>query len=107
MKTPLLLDVPRTHPTRQNKLAAFKKQHNIQTHYCADFKSSGTQWMAIHIPTAVEQLKGYGAKDSMTLFDLIAKFSRLLDEMELMHEEHTELFAVRMAARRAKIPCDL
>lgn len=100
MKTPNLLDVPKTAPSRKEKLEAFKKQHGIETHY-----APGLGWLAMHLPSA--RKFGYGITEESTMFDCEMKVGRLLMEAGVTDTGETEREAVRMVCTNLDIPCPL
>lgn len=104
---PKLFDVPKDRPRRKQRLAAFKASNGIQTHFCADYRSGGNAWMAIHMPTATKALEGYGVKPDVSLMELMAGYCRLLDEGGMIFEANTEAEAIRKCCVAAEIPCDL
>ncbi len=103
MKTPPLIDVPKTGLSRYQKLKAFKKANEIQTHHCPSLPDM--PWMALHMPSAREL--GYGASFEWDFMDFVAKLGRLLDEAGISDYGKTEREAVRRVCENVGIPCEI
>ncbi len=83
MKTPNLLEVPKTHPSRKEKLEAFKVKHGIFTHDAGP-SSEDCRWLAMLVPKSREYLKDYDLKPDAHPIELIASYCRLLEEAGLL-----------------------
>lgn len=97
-KTPLLLDVPKDSPSvreaRKAQTEAWKKEHNIVTHNAPSTDPNWLPWTAASVSQCKEAVGGYSnPKD--TMFDLIANYGRLLDDMNLISYAKTEYEAVK------------
>jgi hypothetical protein len=92
-KTPNLFDVPKTHPTKAERLKAFMEANGFEANYCASLPEA--PWMAVHMPSAHKVGEGYGTTDKSDLFDLTAKVGRLLDESGVADYAKTKYEAVR------------
>jgi hypothetical protein len=57
--TPNLLDVPPTHPTRQEILQAFKTRQGVWTYCGKGMKREEHPWEALLVPRARKMLAGY------------------------------------------------
>lgn len=100
-----LLDVPQTHPTRSQRLEAFKERQGIWTWYCPEIPEP---WEALLVPRARRRLAGYEKAAECDLpEELIWSFCALLDEWGLLAEGPSELAAVRNLCVKNRIPCDL
>lgn len=104
MKTPNLIDVPRTAQSRRNKQRAFKAQHDIVT-YDAGRTFGNGRWIACHMPSA--RKFGYGVTDKSDFFDCQSKVGRLLDEAGVNEYGNTEREAIRRLCDNMDIPCSL
>lgn len=93
MKTLTLLSVPKTHPSRQQLLDAFKAKHGIETHR-SDLSREDHPWCACLRPPAVEMWKSHGRTGEPALFDLVAHLCRRLEESGLLVTGETERYAV-------------
>jgi hypothetical protein len=108
MKTPLLFDVPKTHPSRIDRVNAFKKKHDIFTHYAGrSFGKENEPWDALWVTGARKLLKGYTGSGVVIPEELIANWCRLLDEASLLLTGKTERDAIRELCQCNNIPCDL
>lgn len=96
MKTPNLLDVPKTGLSRRQKIRAFKKEHGIETH-------CGSGWVAAHLPSAREF--GYGCTEDSDLFECFSHVGRLMDESGVASYGLTEMQAIRAVCAVVKIAC--
>ena len=105
MKTPFLLDVPRDRPTRAQRLKAFKKMYQIETHYFAHLDLDEFPWMACHMPSARKLGYGVSAQDAMV--EILFKVGRLADEAGITDYGKTEREAIRAVCENLGIPCDL
>jgi hypothetical protein len=112
MKTPLLLDVPKTHPTRAEKIKAFKAQHRIWTHDLG--YPCGNRWSAMLLNQAFDAVNVYcdtdtrkDLPDDLLAMKMIASACRLLDENGLEHSEATEIDAIRLLCKENGIACEL
>lgn len=99
-KTPMLFDVPKTHPSRKDRIKAFKAANEIQTHKCCD-----GDWMAAHMPSC--RKLGYGVTATSDLFECAAKVCRLMDEAGYTGYGDTEREAIQQVCENLDIPCDL
>ncbi len=99
MKTPLLIDVPKTHPSRREKLKAFKELHEIETYRCYD------AWLACHMPSA--RKLGYGVTKTSSITDIMSKVCRLTDEAGISDYGRTEREAVRRVCENLGIPFEM
>lgn len=107
MKTPNLLDVPKDHPTRKERIGAFKSKHGIKTHNCGTSWDE-SKWLAVLFTVAWKQFECYCENsDHPSLCDLIAGAGRLVDEAGLSGYGVTEADAIRNLCEQNKIPCDL
>lgn len=104
----LLLGVPKTHPTRHERLQAFKERQGIWTHHASFRERKEHPWSALLVPRARLRLAGYlkGDKPDDPV-SLIAGYCRLLDEWCLLVTGETELDAVQTLCSENHIPCDL
>lgn len=102
MKTPYLFDVPRTAPSRRDRLKEFKAKHEIETFY-----SHGVDdpWLACHMPTA--RKNGYGIPFDSTMPVYQAAACELLDQDGVNAYGETEREAIRAVCENLGIPCDL
>lgn len=94
MKQPVLLEVPKTHPTKHEILKAFMEKHGVLSHLCRGMGQR--KWMAL-IP--IDEDKG------KSLFDIMAESCRLYDEAGMIGEAESELQAVRNLCHQRNIPC--
>lgn len=103
-----LLEVVRDGPTRKQRMEAFKKAHGIETHYAGKgwLKEDGP-WIAICLPQCRKALAEYGATHADNLFDLFAKYCRLMDDWDLIGYGGTEREAIRKLSEINHKPCDL
>jgi len=106
MKTPLLLDVPKSHPSRKERIEAFKKLHGIETH-CAKGETDDEypKWMAAHLPSA--RKLGYGCTETSTLIECVLNVARLMDETGIADHGKTEAEAIRRVCANVGIPCPI
>lgn len=104
MKTPNLIDVPKSAPSRRAKLKAFKAQHGIETHNAGSSWGNG-RWIACHMPSA--RKFNYGVTDKSDFFDCQMKVCRLLDESGVNEYGNTEREAIRGLCDNLEIPCSL
>lgn len=104
MRTPTLIDVPKSAPSRRDKLKAFKVQHGIETHDAGKDWDNG-RWLACHMPSA--RTFGYGVTEASDLWDCQAKVCRLLDERGVNQYGYTEREAIQRLCARLEIPCNL
>jgi hypothetical protein len=94
--TPNLLDVPPTHPTRQEILQAFKTRQGVWTYCGKGMKREEHPWEALLVPSG-------GEPDDPV--SLIAGYCRLLEEAGLLVTGETELDAVqRLCAANEIVP---
>lgn len=105
MKTSNLFDVPKTAPSCAERIAAFKRQHKIETHRSRELTKEQEPWCACLIERA-RQL-GYGVTSESDLFDCVAKVGRLMDEADLFVTGETEVKAIRLLCELNKIECPL
>lgn len=98
MRTPLLLDVPKSAPSAHERLQVFKAKHGILTHYAPHMRGFDDTWLAL-IP--FEEDKGRDVGDAM------AHNCRLYDEAGRCATAKGELSAVRLLCQQLNIPCDL
>lgn len=116
MKTPFLIEVPRTATTsgttRRQKVKAFKAKHRIATNDTKDPSDPG-RWCAALLN---ESLQRYGCycdeakaeqDDQTLLFHLCAGACRLMDEAYLMVTGKSEVEAIRELCGHNNIQCDL
>lgn len=101
MKQLMLLDVPKGHPSHQERLDDFKRRHGIETHK----GPVDPPWLACHMPTA--RTFGHGVTKDSDLFDCMAKVCRLLDEAGVISEADTEREAVEQVCANMGIVFDL
>lgn len=99
MKTPLLIDVPRTGPSRRQKLAAFKREHGIETHHVPGAEDG---WCAAHLPSA--RRLGYGVEPTDDLPACAAKVGMLMDEAGIAAYGNTEREAIDQVCRNCGLP---
>jgi hypothetical protein len=104
MRTPLLIDVPKTSLTRRERIKAFKAKHEIETSYCRGIQCP---WAAAHLPTARKLGAGYGLNEKSNLGECLARVCRLMEESGCMVCEDTEIKAIKQLCRYVNIPCDL
>jgi hypothetical protein len=99
MKTPNLLEVPKTGLTRREKIKAYKAKHGIET-----VRSEGCEppWCALHLPSA--RKFGYGVTDQSDFMDCVCKVGRLLDESGVMCYGETEREALIALATACHLP---
>jgi hypothetical protein len=104
--TPNLLDVPPTHPTRQEILQAFKTRQGVWTYCGKGMKREEHPWEALLVPRARKMLAGYiGGGEPDDPVSLIAGYCRLLEEAGLLVTGETELDAVqRLCAANEIVP---
>lgn len=108
MRTPLLLDVPKTHMSRHDKLVAFKERNGIWTWHCKEMRREDHPWEAMLEHRARQRLAGYLNDDEPDdPISLIAGYCRLLDEWGLLMTGETEREAIRTLCTRNRIPCNL
>lgn len=108
MTTPPLIDVPKTHPTRYERLQAFKERQGIWTHKAPHRPKSEHPWSALLVPRARQFLAGYLDGDKADdPFSLIAGYCHLLDEACLLVTGETELDAVQRLCAENNIVCPL
>ena len=104
----LLLDVPKTHPTRYERLQAFKERQGIWTHRASFRDRKDHPWSALLVPRSRLRLAGYlGEGDPDDPMSLIAGYCRLLDESCLLVTGETELDAVQTLCSENNIICDV
>jgi hypothetical protein len=103
-RTPNLLDVPKTHPSRSEKIHAFKTAYQIETHDNGDATDPG-RWLAGCL--AYARKLGYGVTRHSNLFDCIQKVGRLMDDAGYCAHGKTEIEAIRRVCENLKIPCEL
>lgn len=106
MRQPLLIDIPRTRPTRRATLKTFKEQNGIWTHN-AHFMKKDHPWSAMLLAEAREAASGSIRQQLATdnaatcaPFDLIAGYGHRLDEMNLLVTGETERDAIHMLLRK-------
>lgn len=105
--TPMLLDVPATHPTRYERLQAFKTRQGIWTHRASFRTKEEHPWSALLVPRARLALAGYIDGDEPDdPMSLIAGYCRLLDEARLLVTGETELDAVQRLCSENNIVCN-
>ena len=97
-KQPKLFDIPKTHPTGQERLNAFKEQHGILTHKSGQSTEEWDNWMAV-LPFDDDKGKSIG--------EIIGDSGRLYDESGYAAYGKGELKAVRKLCEQRKIPCDI
>lgn len=103
MRTPLLLEVPKSSPTRKERLHAFMQRNAIESHSTAAKSEPGfPKWCALHLPTGRQF--GYGVTATSDLFDCVGKVGRLLDESGVMGYGDTEAEAVEATCKAVGIP---
>lgn len=108
IKTPLLFEVPKTHPSKKEKMEAFKKLHGIETHYAGKgWTREDHPWSACLMPRAREIAAPYVKEENPNLFDLVANAARLLEEAGVLVTGETERDAIRNLCEDNKIQCDL
>lgn len=108
MKTPLLLDVPKTHMSRYERVQAFKERNGIWTHSCREMRREDHPWCAMLVHRARKALAGYLDHDEPDdPISLIAGYCRLLDEWSLLVTGKTERDAIRRLCAHNRIPCTL
>lgn len=105
MKTQLLFDVPRTHPSARDKLNAFKYKYTIETWHTRGMRKEEHPWLACLMPRA--RKFGYGVTEASNLFDCIEKVGRLLDEAGVCVTGETERLAIQELCKNNNIPFDL
>ena len=101
MRTPLLIDVPKTGLSRRQKLAAWKREHGIEMLHSA-FRREEFPWLAAHLPSA--RRLGYGVTADSDLFDCFSKVGRLMDEAGIAAYGRTERDAIDEVCRNCGIP---
>jgi len=106
-KTPNLFDVPKDRPTAKERMEAFKAKHGIWTYHSPHMKRKEMPWEALWLTKAIEVLAGYGVKATDHPVEIIAGYSRLLDEMNLLIEGQTESTAVERLCAVNNIRFDL
>lgn len=106
MKTPLLFDVPKTHPSRKEKIKAFKELHGIET-VNSQLPKGEQPWTACLMPKAHQIGAGYGCDPKSNFMDLFVKIGRLLCESKIMVNGETERDAIRTLCDENNIVCDL
>lgn len=104
-KTPPLFEVPKTAPSRRDKIKAFKAEHVIETHHCGSMSRKEHPWMACLMSSA--RKLGYGVTEKSDLFDIIAKVGRLADEAGICVTGETEIQAIRTLCENNGIECNL
>ncbi len=92
--------------TRREKIAAFKKEHSIET-VCTLVEKGGPidPWLACHMPSA--RTFGYGVTAESDLFDCFSKVGRLLEESGVASYGRTEVEAIREVCKACEIICNL
>jgi hypothetical protein len=105
LKTPNLLDVPKTGLSAREKLRAFKAAHGIETKHCPGMTRKEHPWLACLMPAARQF--GYGVTAESDLFDCVEKVGRLLDEAGVLVTGETERDALRRLCECNDIPCAL
>lgn len=104
----MLLDVPKTHPSRADKLRAFKTRQGIWTWHTPDMSIKDHPWAALLVPRARRRLAG---EPKLALCDdpdeLVWHFSYLLDANGLLTTGETELDAIRTLCAENNILCPL
>lgn len=104
--TPMLLDVPKTHPNRYERLQTFKTRQGIWTHKAP--KEVEDPWSALLVPRARLALAGcIDGDEPDDPMSLIAGYCRLLDEWCLLVTGETELDAVQRLCSENNIVCNL
>lgn len=104
MKTPLLIDVPKTHPSRKERMTAFKTANGIETHnYGVD--AEYMCWTAAHMPSVYTL--GYGVKEGMGLGECASLVYRLMEEAGYCAYGTTEREAIRNVCKNVGIVCTL
>lgn len=106
MKTMTLIDVPKTHPSRQAKLDAFKKLHDIATHR-SNMAREDCPWCACAMKPAREMWKNHQRTGEPTLFDLVAHLCRRLEESGILTTGVSERDAVQLICDNLGIPFTL
>lgn len=106
MKTLTLINVPKTHPSRKEKLDAFKLKHGIETH-TAGWDRKDFPWCACLMPKAKEIAGPYMRGDKPDLFNLVAHAGRLLEEAGVLVTGETERMAVGTLCEENGIPFEL
>lgn len=94
---------PSKRSTTKAETARLKESYGIKTHG-HDSGGGKMNWIALSMPMAARALSGYSlTEDEKTnLFDIIAGYCRLLDDMNLLAEGFkTEHEAVKRAAEIA------
>lgn len=109
MKTPYLLIVPKSGPTKRERLQQFKKEHGIFCHDCGQ-KDYDNRWTACLLQQCHKQFLMYcrgetkeGMPEEELFFVLISHACRLMDESGLMISAATEMEALRVLCHENKI----
>lgn len=97
-----LFTVPKTGPTKRERIDAFKKEHAIWT-----YGTNKYQWDAILVSHSRKKLKGYGVTQNTEPFELVASYCRLLEEADLLVTGPSEIGAIRELCHLNDIPCQL
>jgi len=107
MKTPNLLNVPKDSPTRKERIESFKKQYDIETHYCEALDDEHRPWMACKMDVAKRIRKPYRNSESNSLGAIMADVCRLLEESGTIAEGKTEREAIRQLCANLDMICTL
>jgi hypothetical protein len=107
MRTLLLLDVPKTHMSRHERVVAFKERNGIWT-YRSDLRREDDPWCAMLEHRARKALAGYLKHDEADdPIALIAGYCRLLEECGLLVTGVSEREAIRRLCERNRMGCAL
>jgi hypothetical protein len=98
MKTPFLLKVPKTGPSKWQQLQKIKRKHNILTHRSPSMRREDDPWIAI-VPFDDDKGK--------PIWVIMAESCRLYDEAGQLATGQGELTTVRRLCEQLRIPCDL
>jgi len=109
MKTPYLIHVPKSSPSKRDRLQSFKKEHRIFTHDCRE-KYLEYRWCAALLNQSLERFGCYckgeaeaDLPDSELFMILLMHACRLMDESCLMVTGANEMQALRLLCEENNI----
>lgn len=107
MRTPNLLKVPKDSPTRKERIESFKKEFDIETHYCKAFEDEHFPWMACKMDIAKRIRQPYRTSQSESLGAIMADVCRLLEESGVVAEGNTEAESIRQLCANLDMICTI
>lgn len=103
-KQPLLLEVPKSSPSRRERLEAFKAANGIEVCYLNGVECPFT---AVHMPSAKAMKAELGDAFEDELGEYIWHYGSRLEDVGIVVNGNSEIWVVRELCSNLEIPCPL